>query len=86
MTDHKDDLAPERIGLISDPLGTGLWALATRDEADIAIHYIRADLAQSALDAALLAAKEAGFWIGRSTGGSRAEIDAALAEIRGDTQ
>ncbi len=30
--------APERIGLIGD--GLGRWALATRDESDIAIHYI----------------------------------------------
>lgn len=37
---------------------------------------------QSALDAALLAAKEEGFWIGRSTGGSRAEIDAAIRAMK----
>ena len=45
----------------------------------------RADLAQSTLDAAILAAKEEGFWIGRSTGGSRAEIDAAFRAMK-DTQ
>ena len=56
MNNHKDDLAPERIGLISDPLGAGLWALATKDEAGIAIHYTRADLAQSTIKAAAAAA------------------------------
>lgn len=42
---RRDD-APERIGIISD--GMGCWALAHRDEADHAVHYIRADLATPA--------------------------------------
>lgn len=49
--------APERIGLISD--GLGLWALAEKHEADIATHYVRADIARSELEAAVLAEREA---------------------------
>lgn len=49
MTDR--NTAPERIGLLSD--GLGLWALATVDEADIATHYLRADVAQAMVAAAL---------------------------------
>jgi len=36
--------APERIGLVPDGLGN--WALAHKGEADIAVHYTRADLCQ----------------------------------------
>ncbi len=36
--------APKRIGLVSD--GLGYWALAHKNKADIAVHYIRADLCQ----------------------------------------
>ena len=38
--------------------------------------------AQAALDRAVAAERERGFWVGRSCGGSKAEIDAALAAIR----
>lgn len=34
------------------------------------------------LEAKLAAERERGFWLGRSCGGSKAEIDAALAAIR----
>lgn len=38
--------------------------------------------AQAALDRVVAAERERGFWLGRSCGGSKAEIDAALAAIR----
>jgi hypothetical protein len=38
--------------------------------------------AQAALDRVVAAERERGFWTGRSCGGSKAEIDAALAAIR----
>ena len=38
--------------------------------------------AQAALDRVVAAERENGFWVGRSCGGSKAEIDAALAAIR----
>jgi hypothetical protein len=38
--------------------------------------------AQAALDRVVEAERERGFWLGRSCGGSKAEIDAALAAIR----
>ena len=38
--------------------------------------------AQAALDRVVVAERERGFWLGRSCGGSKAEIDAALAAIR----
>jgi hypothetical protein len=38
--------------------------------------------AQAALDRVVAAERERGFWAGRSCGGSKAEIDAALAAIR----
>jgi hypothetical protein len=31
---------PDRIGLVGD--GLGAWALAHKDEADVAVHYLRA--------------------------------------------
>ena len=37
---------------------------------------------QLAAEAKLAAERERGFWLGRSCGGSKAEIDAALAAIR----
>ena len=37
--------------------------------------------AQAALDRVVAAERERGFWTGRSCGGSKAEIDAALAAI-----
>lgn len=37
--------APERIGLIGD--GFGNWALAEKSDADVAIHYVRADLLEA---------------------------------------
>lgn len=40
--------APERIGLITN--GFDQWALATTDEADIAVHYVRKDLYDAAQD------------------------------------
>jgi hypothetical protein len=48
MTDSTDN-APRRIGLIQDDFLGGMWALASKDEADIAVHYIRADLAPDPL-------------------------------------
>ena len=36
-----------------------------------------------ALEAKLDAALERGFWAGRSCGGSKADIDATLAELKG---
>lgn len=38
--------------------------------------------AQAALDRVVAAERERGFWAGRSCGGSKVEIDAALADIR----
>jgi hypothetical protein len=38
--------------------------------------------AQAALDRLIAEAEERGFWAGRSCGGAKAEIDAALAAIR----
>ena len=38
--------------------------------------------AQAALDRVVAAERERGFWLGRSCGGSKVEIDAALAAIR----
>lgn len=38
------DDVPKRIGLIRDELGVGLWALGTVEDAERAVHYIRADL------------------------------------------
>ena len=38
--------------------------------------------AQAALNRVVWAERERGFWLGRSCGGSKAEIDAALAVIR----
>ena len=38
--------------------------------------------AQAALDRVVAAERERGFWLGRSCGGSKAEIDAALADLR----
>jgi hypothetical protein len=38
--------------------------------------------AQAALDRLMREAEERGFWAGRSCGGAKAEIDAALAAIR----
>ena len=35
------------------------------------------------LEAKLAKAREEGFWAGRSCGGSKKEIDAALAELKG---
>ncbi len=43
MSDVADDV-PKRIGLIRDELGVGLWALGTVEDAERAVHYIRADL------------------------------------------
>ena len=44
------------------------------------IEELEAKLAQQ--DDLVQAATERGFWLGRSCGGSKAEIDAALAAIR----
>jgi Lar family restriction alleviation protein len=38
--------------------------------------------AQAALDRVVAAEREHGFWAGRSCGGSKVEIDAALADLR----
>ena len=42
----------------------------------------RCEDAEAALDRRIAEAKEEGFWIGRQTGGSKAEIDMALTAIR----
>ena len=58
------------------------------EELELAVRY-EADLAQQALDARkelaakLAKAREEGFWVGRSCGGAKKEIDAALAELKG---
>ena len=58
------------------------------EELELAVRY-EADLAQQALDARkelaakLAKAREEGFWAGRSCGGAKKEIDAALAELKG---
>ena len=43
----------------------------------------RCEDAEAALDRRIAEAKEEGFWVGRQTGGTKAEIDAALEKIRG---
>lgn len=54
---------------VTDEVANDILALITPD-------------AQAALDRVVAAERERGFWAGRSCGGSKAEIDAALAAIR----
>lgn len=59
----------------SDPTLSHTMRLETRGKADW-------QDAKAALDRRIAEAKEEGFWIGRQTGGSKAEIDMALTAIR----
>ena len=54
MTDAQ--MTPERIGLISD--GMGRWALATKEEGHVAVHYIRKDLFDTEHEARVAAEAE----------------------------
>lgn len=49
---------------------------------DKGVEYVRADRIEE-LEAKLDKAREEGFWAGRSCGGTKKEIDAALAELKG---
>ena len=49
---------------------------------DKGVEYVRADRIEE-LEAKLAKAREEGFWAGRSCGGAKKEIDAALAELKG---
>ena len=81
MTDTTHE-APDRIwaGNWLADLGQGSWDIGEWRNEDWpsegykTVEYVRADLVQAAV--------ERGFWLGRSCGGSKAEIDAALAAIR----
>ena len=61
----------------------------TNDQEDYdALQEVTAELEQAEarieeLEAKLAKAREEGFWAGRSCGGAKKEIDAALAELKG---
>ena len=91
--------APDRIGLIQGDFLDGMWALASADEADVSVHYLRATPAREAAPDLLAALEEilgVGFDAPMTWGGTDAEWErrranimqgiarAAIAKARGD--
>ena len=80
--------APDRIGLIQDDFLDGMWALASADEADVSVHYLRATPAREAapdlLEALETACSALVFADGllAGSGSSSVVIDVAIEEAR----
>jgi len=72
--------APERIWAYAGSFK--MWRDHQTDQPHTQTEYVRVDHIEE-LEAKLAKAREEGFWAGRSCGGSKKEIDAALAELKG---